>query len=320
MGNPRIFVDKRRDDLFNPSGDPHWLYYLTGVLQVLFLIAFIWGVGLVLVTAYVPHTHFQPGQLNNNLYSERFTSLWWLALFFASMRFFFFLSMQSMFLYRNTLCCGGRYAGCTIFWMMILFGLCALDTIALVININYLATCNGIHAVGNPCNDPAWCCRAEVHANSANHCPNTLTCPGGGPPIEPDKLFLAIFALNVLFVVLELYFILLPMMLWFVAESPQRLVEAEVDQEDEVNAKQEEEQTKQTAEAALLSAELIPLPPPTIMDNASGSKVLAAAIKLRRPPQTPMLAAAAAAAASGGGGGGPIVHVTPFSEKNTKQP
>lgn len=314
MGQPRIFVNGRgKDDLFNPSGDPHWLYYLTGVLQVLFVIAFIWGVGMVIITAYVPHTHFQPGQLTNNLYSERFTSLWWLALFFASMRFFFFLSMQSMFLYRNTLCCGGRYAGCTIFWMMILFGLCALDTIALVINSNYLATCNGINAVGNPCNDPAWCCRAEVHVNPANHCPNTLTCPGGGPPVEPDKLFVAIFALNVVFVVLELYFILLPMMLWFVAESPQRLAAAnqQEEDEDEATAKQEEAQTKQTAEAALLSAELVLPSSSTIMDNGGGGGV-----KLRRPPQTPMLAAVAAAAASGG----PIVHVTPFSEKNTKQP
>lgn len=310
----QIFLDKRRQDLFNPTeGNPGWIYYLTIVLQVVYLIGFVFGVSLVLVTSTVTHTHFRPGQLNNNLYSERYNSLWWMALFFASMRFLFFLSMQSMFLYRNTSCCNNNNRGnqgCTVFWMIILFGICALDFIALGINSNYLATCNGKNAAGNPCNDPAWCCLAEVHSVPTNHCPNTLTCPGT-IVLEKDKLFLTTFALNVIFVVLELYFILLPMILWFLASGPEQITAAPQEEEEEASAAAAAatEQDQRQAEMALLNGEII--------DSSRPFVSTAADLKLRRPPpRTPLLIAAAAAA------GAPMVHVTPPTvlEKNTKQP
>lgn len=319
-----IFVDrKRRQDLLNSeeAGGEHWSYYVTVTLQVIFIIGFIWGVGLVLVTAYVPHTHFRPGELNNNLYSERYTSLWWMALFFASMRFLFFLAMQSMYLYRNTMCrCEGRNtAGCTVFWMIILFALCALDLIALAITSNYLATCNGITAAGNPCNDPAWCCRAEVHADPRNHCPNIMTCPDGGPPVSVDGIFAATFAFNVVFVVLELYFVAQPMVLWFLSTSPSSFSQKTIENDDDNNendgdaaARAEERKAVEEAAQAALMSDSISLASQHALDNNVSSA--AVAVK-RRIPQTPLLVAAAAA-------GIPMVHVTPPThlEKNTKQP
>jgi hypothetical protein len=296
-------------DWFDASSkEVHWLYYMTVVLQVLFAAGFIFGVGLVLVTAQVTHTHFHPGQPNNNLYSERYTSLWWMALYFASMRFLFFLAMQSMFLYRNTVCCGNGQ-GCSVFWIMLLFGLCALDVIALAINSNFLATCNGKNAAGNPCNDPAWCCRAEVHSQPTNRCPNTLTCPGGGPVLHPEKLFLGIFALNVVYVTLELYFILLPLISWFLSPIPlQRRQQQQQQQQKEEEDEQEDEEEKRkrataevAAERALMTDNITPTPPlPTSTE-----------VKFRphRPaPRTPLLAAAAV--------GAPPTLL----EKNTKQP
>jgi cell division protein FtsB len=292
-------------DWFDASREAHWLYYMTVVLQVLFAAGFIFGVGLVLVTAQVTHTHFHPGQPNNNLYSERYTSLWWMALYFASMRFLFFLAMQSMFLYRNTVCCGNGQ-GCSIFWMMLLFGLCALDVIALAINSNFLATCNGKNAVGNPCNDPAWCCRPEVHSQSTNRCPNTLTCPGGGPSLQAEKLFLGIFALNVVYVTLELYFILLPLISWFLSPIPLQRRQQQQQEEEVVQQQDEEEEkrkraTETAAERALMTDNITPAPP----------LPMSAEVKFRphRPaPRTPLLAAAAV--------GAPPTLL----EKNTKQP
>lgn len=218
-----------------------------------------------------------------------------------------------MFLYRNTLCCGKRSAGCTIFWMIILIALCALDVIALGINSNYLATCNGIHAVGNPCNSPAWCCRAQVHVITANRCPNTMTCPKGGPPIKPDDLFLATFALNVVFVALELYFIAVPLFYWFLSDASKISGGSGVmldsnngggDDGDVVVG----ENDKAEAEKALLDcAERIDMQPLQQQQKLPVTKIM------RRVPQTPLLSAVSTTVA-------PIAHVTPLGEKNKKQP
>lgn len=307
MGRKLFVTKKTREDIFNPIEEkPGWIYYLTTTLQFLYLITFVFGMTLLLITAYVEHTHFRPGQLNNNLYSERYNSLWWLALFFAAMRFIFFLCMQSMFLYRNTTCCGGKNGGCTVFWMIILFSLLALDCIALFFNSHYLHTCNGVEAVGNPCNSYKWCCLADVHSKPGNSCPNTLTCPGT-IVLEKNGLFLAIFAFNVVFVALESYFVGLPLMLWFFDSGPENWKQQQLEQENQQQEQEENEESKRTAEMALMSADIIDVPRATMV---------AAETKMRRPlaPRTPLLAAAAT---------GPMVHVTPPTtvlEKNTKQP
>lgn len=314
----QIFTNTDSEDLFNPpeGKNPGWIYYLTGVLQFIYLVGFIVGVNIILVSAYVPHTHFRPGQPNNNLYSERYTSLWWMVLFFASMRFLFFLAMQSMFVYRNTRCCGSKNGqGCTVFWMIILVAILALDVAALVINGNFLSTCNTKDAgASNPCNDPKWCCRADVHDVVTNACPNHgMTCPGT-LVLERDGIFLGAFALNVVFVALELYFVLMPMVLWFFSSGPPPYPPAGQQQqqkEEEATAEAEQDSGKQAAaEMALLTGGIaadVPLVTSKPVD-----------VKMRRPaPRTPLLVAAAA---------GQLVHVTPPSstttvvEKNTKQP
>lgn len=220
---PRLFVNRKtREDLFNAEDGSHWSYYLTHWLQVFYMLAFVFGVCLLLTSAYVTHTHFRTGDLGNVLYSERYTSLWWISLFFAATRFWFFLVMQSMFLYRNWVCCG-RYAGCTIFWMFLLMGLFVLEVLALAINTNFMAHCNGVNAYGNPCNSPHWCCVPAVRVLLGNHCPNPgsncITDPG---PVNPDAIFVAIFVFSWVFVVLDAYFVALPMVLWVWQRIPDR--------------------------------------------------------------------------------------------------
>lgn len=101
-------------------------YYTIHVFLIVYGLAYV--ASLVLIqNATVPHTYFKA---NNNgvLYSLRYTSLYWMALFFACMRIFILVSLSSLILYRSTKCCGCRYSGCSIIWatVFIITGVCVL--------------------------------------------------------------------------------------------------------------------------------------------------------------------------------------------------
>lgn len=294
---PRLFVTRKgRQDILNPEDGSHWSYYVTHWLQVVYALAFI-ALCAFLTSADVPHTHFQPGVPSNALYSERYTSLWWISLCFAATRFWFFVVMMSMWLYRNTLCCGGgRYAGCTIFWMALLFVLVGLEVLTLGMNTQFMVQANTQHAVGNPANSPLWCCLPEVYIHDENHCPNSAACPSLPEPIVRDPTVVGLFSFSLVFLALDAYFIGVPILLWFWQRVPRResLPESGADLDE-------------TAEAGLMdvgASVVVPSAPPAHPID----------LKRRAVPQTPLLAAAST--------NGPIVHVTPFgsTEKDTKQP
>lgn len=335
MEKAKIFTNADEVDLFDDDNEnPHWIYYLTHVLQVVYLVGFVCTT-VLFVNAYVVHTHFFPGAPNNDLYSDRGTSLWWFVLCFNTLRFLFFLCMQWMFTFRNTLCCKSRYAGCTIFWMVLMVLILAADFVALMANSYFLATCNGLDAFGNPCNAAGWCCLPDVRVRPGNHCPNefSASCPVV-PEISKNYTFLGIFAVNVIFVVLELYFVILPLVLWFVnfRTIPKRAAAAAV-----VAVRRLEEAPAPTAPEMDKNAlaELDPTLEPNDDDTSTATTPLLKdpstlgvqariratdTVILRRPgliPQTPLLAAAKSSVA---GAGGLISHVTPTTEKNTKQP
>lgn len=295
-------VDYFNDDV-PETARMHWIYYLTHTLQVVYLIGFV-ASAVLFINAFVVHTHFYPGMPNNDLYSERYTSLWWTSLLFGTMRFIFFIFMTFMFMFRNIVCGRKRYAGCTITWVCLMVGILALDFVGLIINGHYLATCNDVNAVGNPCNSADWCCLPAVRIIPTNHCPNEMSgscLPGLVPSKNPT--FLGIFSVNVIFVVLELYFVLLPIVLWFNAF---RAPPTEADKAEEDATEVEFAETKSALEtldpALAVTGESIPVTFKTVN------------VVQRRPaPQTPLLAAAANRL---------IAHVIPGSsaEKNTKQP
>ncbi len=186
------------------------------------IVLILYGLGyiasLVLVqNAHVPYTYFKA---NNNgvLYNQRYVSLYWYALFFCCMRLFVFLVVLSMLLYRKTLCCG-RYAGCTVFWMAILVVLIMTELFALAIMGSYLGRCNGLGEVDNPCNDDKWCCAPEIFGDAANLCDNTAACT---PAVSLAEMranvdFLWLFAVTVVFVAGDIFFLLLPLGLWMTA-------------------------------------------------------------------------------------------------------
>lgn len=187
-------------------------YYLTNVLL------FIYGAGFVaslvlLQNATVLYTH----TLGNNygpLYSDRYVTQWWWALFFACTRFWLFLSVCSLLLYRKT----GTW--CNMLWMVPIFLFVLMDVAALLMMSGYLATCNG-SANGNfnnPCNSNNWCCDARIYTNAAHHCRPTAPCPAPQAQtleqMRPNSDFLWLFALNVVSVAFGLYFLALPTLTW----------------------------------------------------------------------------------------------------------
>lgn len=323
----------QQPDIFDDANpNPTWVYYLTHVLQVVYLAGFV-ASSILFVNAYVVHTHFFPGAPNNDLYSDRGTSLWWWVLCFSTMRFLFFLCMQWMFTFRNTMCCNQRYPGCTIFWMVLMVLLLSVDIVGLVANSYYLATCNGLDAFGNPCNAAGWCCLPDVRVRPGNHCPNQFSssCPVI-PEISKNGTFLGIFSINVVFVALELYFVLLPLILWVVnfRSIPRAAaVASSIKQASYLPPPQPQPSAPPAAanqddvEPELQNADSPTAPSKESMGmttriRGSVSTVIPDTVVLRRPgliPQTPLLAAAKSGTASG-----LISHVTPTTEKNTKQP
>lgn len=329
-GGRNIFVlDSEHGDILDDANENHtWVYYLTHVLQVVYGLGFV-ASAILFVNAHVVHTHFFPGAPNNDLYSERYTSLWWWVLCFGTLRFAFFICMQWLFTFRNTMCGAKtrRFPGCTLVWLVLMVLLLAADVVGLVVNSYYLATCNGLDAYGNPCNAPGWCCYPDVRVRPGNHCPNefSASCPVL-PPLDKEPTFLGIFSINVVFVALELYFVLLPLVLWFknfnTLQSIKRVqsIKNAVEERPKPNPSAPPLETPGKDTDPSLADTAATAPPAT--ENANVLARIRAGIDtaavLRRPyvPQTPLLAAAGARPASG-----PVVHVTPPSvEKNTKQP
>jgi hypothetical protein len=322
MGNPKIFVDANQYDLFNDEGQKlTWVYYLTHVLQVVYLLGFV-ATTVLFVNAYVVHTHFFPGAPNNDLYTERYTSPWWITLCFATLRFLFFLCMQWMFTYRNTLCCRGRYAGCTMFWLVLMVLILAMDCVGFVINTYYLAHCNGVDAFGNPCNSAGWCCLPEVRIRPSNHCPNEMSGSCVVPlPLNMNGTFVGLFAVNIVFLLLEIYFVALPLVLWFISfrslpgpQSPEGFYD-EVPTASAPPSEAASDDNDADYDPALEEGAAPTAPPYVDTKSRIGANASGVAV-VRRPvvPHTPLLAAAAAARTN------PITHVTPVTEKYTKQP
>lgn len=187
-----------------------WSYYVTNVLL------FIYGAGIIaslalLQNAIVLHTNTL-GNDYGPLYSDRFVTGWWWALFFGATRVFLFMCVCSLLLYRKS----SRW--CNILWMVPISIFIIFDVGALTILAGYLGACNG-NVPGNfnnPCNALNWCCDPRIFSNPDNHCRPTSTCPTGQAQaletMRPNSDFLWLFSLSVVAVVFDLYFFALPML------------------------------------------------------------------------------------------------------------
>jgi hypothetical protein len=174
----------------------------------------IYGAGVVaslvlLQNATVIHTNTL-GNIYGPLYSDRFVTPWWWALFFAATRVLMFMSVCSMLLYRKT---GGW---CTIIWIVPVSLFILLDLGSLIILGTYLGSCNA-NVPGNwnnPCNSYVYCCDVRIYSNPENHCRPTAPCPPGQAQtleqMQPNTDFIWLFALSIVAIVFDCYFFMLP--------------------------------------------------------------------------------------------------------------
>jgi hypothetical protein len=209
-----VFLTSKGGDAYEVSVG--WYY-------ALHIILVIYGLGYVaslmqLQNAHVEHTYHKANE-HGTLYSQRYVQLYWYALVFIAARIFVFFVVQSMLLYRKYLCCGGKVPVCTIMWSGFLVALVIVELMVLSILGHYYGKCNGLDQLDNPCNDLKWCCAPEIFNNPANKCSNTIAC---SPALTlasmvPDVDFVALFAVSVVFVAMDLFFLLLPLGLWMTA-------------------------------------------------------------------------------------------------------
>jgi hypothetical protein len=138
-------------------------------------------------------------------------------------------------------------------------------------------------------------------------------------PLNMNGTFVGLFAVNVVFLLLEIYFVALPLVLWFISFRSLPGPQSAQDFYDEVptaSAPPSEAGNDDADYDPALEEGAAPTAPPYV-DTKSRIGANAAGVAIvRRPvvPHTPLLAAAAAARTN------PIAHVTPVTEKYTKQP
>lgn len=209
-----VFLTSKGEDAYDISVG--W-YYVLHILLVIYGLGYVASL-MQLQNAHVEHTYHKAND-HGTLYSQRYVQLYWYALFFIAARVFVVFVVQSMLLYRKYFCCGGKVAGCTVMWSAFLVVLVIIELMVLSILGYYYGKCNGLDQLDNPCNDLKWCCAPEIFNNPANKCSNTIACT---PPLTlasmvPDVDFVALFSVSVVFVAMDLVFLLLPMGLWMTA-------------------------------------------------------------------------------------------------------
>jgi hypothetical protein len=209
MATTYLFNAETQHDTFE-QGTPS--YYVTNVTL------FIYGAAVVaslvlLQNATVLHTN----TLGNNygpLYSDRFVTQWWWALFFNATRIMLFMCVCALLLYRKT----SRW--CNILWLVPITIFVVMDLGAVFMLGGYLGACNGQSTgnFNNPCNSYNWCCDVRIYSRPENHCRPTAPCPPGQAQtleqMKPNSDFLWLFAINVISLAFDIYFLVIPALAW----------------------------------------------------------------------------------------------------------
>lgn len=208
-------------------------YYTIHVMLIIYGLGYM--ASLVLIqNATIENTYFKA---NNNgvLYSDRFNSLYWIALLFACIRLFIFVSVCSLILYRNSTCCGAKPGGCSIFWLIILVVLLLADLLGFAILSSFYTRCNQIGQVGNPCNDLKWCCVPTIFSDASSLCSITAPCASAVTfsDLQSNMDFTWLYAASTAFVAFDLFFLLLPVGVWVASyATPTSVVAGGVDSGD----------------------------------------------------------------------------------------
>ncbi len=212
---PTFAVGDKRDAFDVTLG---W-YYVMHIMLIIYGLGYI--ASLVLVqNVTLEHTYFK-ANVNGILHSERFVSLYWIAVLFSCMRLFVFITVCCLMLYRNSTCCGAKPGGCSVFWIIVLVALILADVMGFAILSSFYTRCNGVGQAGNPCNDLKWCCDPAIFGDASNLCSITAACTPALTlaDMSANLDFIWLYSVSAGFIAFDLFFLMLPLALWIVTSS-----------------------------------------------------------------------------------------------------
>ncbi len=194
-------------------------YYVFHVMLIIYGLGYI--ASLVLIqNVQVEHT-FHKANVHGVLYSDRYVSAYWLAVFLMTFRPLIFVVVCSLLLYRNTTCCGNKATACSAFWVVLLVLFVLADLLSFAIMSSFWTKCNGLGQAGNPCNSYKWCCAANIYSDPSNLCSITAACDPVVTlsELQPNVDFVWLFSVSVAFAAFDVFFLMVPIALWLSGSS-----------------------------------------------------------------------------------------------------
>lgn len=224
---------------FHPVYDRKpWFYWLLWIFLIIYTIV-LGGVylGLFVHNSSPLHSWFtKPGLPGDELVSFRgsFTVAMIRVSVFSHL--FFLMFGMCLIAFRKTY-------GCNVVWFALILVCAILALIAWAAFTSSYSHCNGLNEFGNLCNDPRYCCVAEVLA-ATTFCPNVLPC--AAPPVTLGELhprgdFLGLYWTHTILFLMQGFFV--GLVVWSMSLSP------EEDEEEKEKEEEEEENVKQVPSA-----------------------------------------------------------------------
>ena len=173
----------------------------------------------VIQNAVIPHT-FTHGLNFGELFSLRYNSAWHTAYFLMSFRVFTVFVVLWLLVFKRVF---QNAAGCTVFWITLLFGLFMVEAACVVLMATFSQSCNKVSGFDlNPCNDKRGCCVPEVRNDPMNNCAVTTPCvfPQTFADLTPDPDFQLALAMTII-----CFFLLIPILVLSVLDSFQNKME-----------------------------------------------------------------------------------------------
>ena len=207
------------------------VYYIFQIMLFFYMLGTVASLYLV-QNASIRHSHTFDGNFGP-LYSERYNSAHWLSVSFCAVRIFTFISVLSMILYRRTVyCCGKRRPNaCGVWWTSLLLACIVCELAVLTLSGSFFPSCNVPGYANNPCHDLRYCQVEEVWSDPGSRC-TYKTAWDNAPALSDlriDKDFLAFFIISCLFLLFDLVFLLVPLVLWLRIVPPDVNTDIEFD-------------------------------------------------------------------------------------------
>lgn len=197
---------------------------------------------VLLLNATVTHTYTR-GNVFGTLFSLRYNSLQWFALFCFAMRIWTPIVIDDFVQYRRVF--GYRFFFLCFYYLLLCFAFANL-----AIYWGFYSSANGLTSYNNPANDKRLCCDARIYTNPDFGCANTAPCPFPPDSYGVDADFLWMLSIVTVFAFVD--FVMGMVMTFEMIRRPPKAADSEGAGEDEMDDAITMEQEKVKREQALL--------------------------------------------------------------------